>query len=142
MGAQATANKLGIEVAAASRITQSFFDAFKQMKSWIMHIKRYVKPSQPYFLMVCAMNADAASLCLEYDNVYSTTFFTTDCGLIDLVLLALSRLCYPVQSSETPRLRRDAAGQAEILARNQLFRSRKSQLRRAAGCEQRYPGHC
>jgi DNA polymerase I-like protein with 3'-5' exonuclease and polymerase domains len=40
MGAQATASKLGIEVAQASRITQSFFDHFRQMRSWIQQIKR------------------------------------------------------------------------------------------------------
>jgi DNA polymerase-1 len=40
MGAQATASKLGIAVAQASRITQSFFDHFRQMRSWIQQIKR------------------------------------------------------------------------------------------------------
>ena len=41
MGAAATAAKLGMEVAAAGRITQAFFDHFKQIKAWIQQIKRY-----------------------------------------------------------------------------------------------------
>lgn len=40
MGAQATAAKLGIDVAQASRITQTFFNHFKQIRSWIQQIKR------------------------------------------------------------------------------------------------------
>lgn len=40
MGAQATASKLGIEVAVASKITQTFFDHFRQIRSWIQQIKR------------------------------------------------------------------------------------------------------
>lgn len=39
MGAQATASKLGIDIASASRITQSFFDNFRTMKAWILQIK-------------------------------------------------------------------------------------------------------
>ena len=42
MGAQAAAAKLGIDVASASRITQAFFDHFKQIKVWIQQIKAYV----------------------------------------------------------------------------------------------------
>jgi DNA polymerase I-like protein with 3'-5' exonuclease and polymerase domains len=40
MGAQATAAKLGIDVAQASRITQTFFNHFKQIRLWIQQIKR------------------------------------------------------------------------------------------------------
>jgi DNA polymerase I-like protein with 3'-5' exonuclease and polymerase domains len=40
MGPQATTNKLGIEVAQASKITQSFFDHFRQIRTWIQQIKR------------------------------------------------------------------------------------------------------
>lgn len=43
MGAQATAAKLGIDVASANQITSSFFRHFKNMKAWIQSIKRYVK---------------------------------------------------------------------------------------------------
>ena len=43
MGSQAAAVKLGIDVASASRITQAFFDHFKQIKVWIQQIKAYVE---------------------------------------------------------------------------------------------------
>ena len=42
MGPQAAAAKLSISVEAASRITQTFFDNFKQIRTWIQQIKAYV----------------------------------------------------------------------------------------------------
>ena len=39
MGPQAAAAKLSISVEAASRITQTFFDNFKQIRTWIQQIK-------------------------------------------------------------------------------------------------------
>jgi DNA polymerase I-like protein with 3'-5' exonuclease and polymerase domains len=41
MGTQATATKLGIDVARASSIISTFFDRFKQIKVWIQRVKRY-----------------------------------------------------------------------------------------------------
>lgn len=41
MGPQATAAKLSIDVSTASRITQTFFDHFRQIRAWIQQIKRY-----------------------------------------------------------------------------------------------------
>jgi DNA polymerase I-like protein with 3'-5' exonuclease and polymerase domains len=41
MGTQATAAKLGIDVARASSIISTFFDRFKQIKVWIQRVKRY-----------------------------------------------------------------------------------------------------
>lgn len=39
MGPQAAAAKLSISVEAASGITQTFFDNFKQIRTWIQQIK-------------------------------------------------------------------------------------------------------
>lgn len=49
MGPQATAAKLGIDVAAANQITHSFFNHFKKMKTWISHIKRYYDLNRLFF---------------------------------------------------------------------------------------------
>ena len=45
MGAPATATKLGIDVGAAGRITQTFFDHFPQIRAWIQQTKRCVNYS-------------------------------------------------------------------------------------------------
>ena len=42
MGPALAATKLGIDIASANRITYAFFDNFKQMKSWMTKIKKYV----------------------------------------------------------------------------------------------------
>ena len=48
MGPALAAAKLGIDVASANRITHSFFNNYKQMKSWMMTIKRRV-----FFSLIC-----------------------------------------------------------------------------------------
>jgi hypothetical protein len=48
MGPALAAAKLGIDVASANRITHSFFNNYKQMKSWMMTIKR-----RDFFSLIC-----------------------------------------------------------------------------------------
>lgn len=40
MGPALAASKLGIDVAAANRITNAFFNKYKDMKLWMTKIKR------------------------------------------------------------------------------------------------------
>jgi hypothetical protein len=40
MGPALAASKLGIDVAAANRVTNAFFNKYKDMKLWMMKIKK------------------------------------------------------------------------------------------------------